>query len=64
MDTRRYEKDCEKISGYYFHNYPYFGTRSALDEANLHVAFDVVQRLHEIEFGKKMVSVWGISDAL
>lgn len=64
MDTRRYEKDCEKIFGYYFHHYPYFGTRSALDEANLHVAFDVVQRLHEIEFGKKMVSVWGVSDAL
>lgn len=64
MDTRRYEQDCQKIFGYYFHHYPYFGTRSAEDKANLEMAFDVVQKLHEIEFGKKMVSVWGINDAL
>lgn len=64
MDTRQYGSDCEKIVGYFFHHYPYFGVRSEEDGVNLRVAFDVVQTLHEIEFGRKMVSVWGITDAL
>jgi len=64
MDTRQYKYDCEKIFGYFFHHYPYFGVRSAEDEVNLHVAFEVMQALHEVEFGKKMISVWGVSDAL
>lgn len=64
MDTRQYEKDCESIFGYFFHHYPYFGTRSEEDNLNLQAAFEIVQTLHEVEFGKKMVSVWGINDGL
>lgn len=64
MDTRQYEKDCERIFGYFFHHYPYFGTRSEEDNLNLQAAFELVQKLHEAEFGKKMVSVWGIKDGL
>ena len=47
-----------------WHHCPYFGVRSEEDGINLRVAFDVVQTMHEIEFGRKMVSVWGITDAL
>lgn len=47
-----------------WHHCPYFGGRSEEDGINLRVAFDVVQTMHEIEFGRKMVSVWGITDAL
>ena len=64
MGTRQYEKDCESIFGYFFHHYPYFGTRSEEDNLNLQAAFELVQKLHEAEFGKKMVSVWGIKDGL
>lgn len=64
MDTRQYGIDCERIFGYFFHHYPYFGVRSAEDAINLSVAFEVVQALHEIEFGKKMISVWELKDAL
>lgn len=60
MDTRQYETDCNRIFGYYFHHYPYFGTRSIEDERNLHIAFEVMQELHELEFGQKMISVWGV----
>ena len=59
MDTRQYKLDCENIFGYFFHHYPYVGTRSLEDKENLDTAFNVVQDLHEIEFGKKMISVWG-----
>lgn len=64
MDTRQYAIDCEGIFGYFFHHYPYFGTRSKEDEENLQVAFDVVQELHAREFGRKMIAVWGVNNAL
>ena len=58
LDTRQYIKDCKKIFGYYFHHYPYFGTRSPTDKENLSTAFDVTQMLHEREFGSKMLALW------
>lgn len=58
LDTRQYMKDCDGIFDYYFHHYPYFGTRSQNDQENLHVAFEVTQGLHEMEFGKRMLSIW------
>lgn len=58
LDTRQYMKDCEKIFGYYFHHYPYFGTRNSSDKENLDVAFELIQNLHEIEFGSKMLDIW------
>jgi len=58
LDTRQYVKDCDCIFGYYFHHYPYFGTRSNTDKANLDLAFEMTQTLHEIEFGSKMLAIW------
>ncbi|MFS2161666.1 hypothetical protein ACCD10_30635 [Pseudomonas sp. Pseusp122] len=58
LDTRQYMKDCENIFGYYFHHYPYFGTRNLSDKENLDIAFELVQNLHEIEFGSKMLDIW------
>lgn len=59
LATRQYMKDCLGIFGYYFHHYPCFGTRSQGDKSNLGTAFEVTQRLHEIEFGSKMLDIWG-----
>lgn len=58
LDTRQYVKDCECIFGQYFHHYPYFGTRGNADKANLDLAFEITQTLHEIEFGSKMLAIW------
>lgn len=59
LDTRQYVRDCNHIFGYYFHHYPYFGTRSKTDKNNLDTAFEVTQKLHEIEFGVRILSLWG-----
>ena len=59
LDTRQYTKDCDNIFGYYFHHYPYFGTRGQVDKSNLGTAFEITQQLHEIEFGCRIVSIWG-----
>lgn len=58
LDTRQYLIDCNHIFGYYFHHYPYFGTRGENDKQNLDAAFDVTQALHEIEFGEKILAIW------
>ena len=64
LDTRQYIKDCNHIFGYYFHHYPYFGTRSNQDKDNLDTAFHVTQTLHEKEFGSKMLAIWSNSNEL
>lgn len=58
LNTRQYIKDCKGIFGYYFHHYPYFGTRNQTDKENLDIAFEVIQKLHEDEFGSKMFHIW------
>ena len=58
LDTRRYINDCNQIFGYYFHHFPYFGTRDHSDKENLDTAFQLTQTLHEAEFGSKMLSIW------
>ena len=58
LDTRQYINDCNQIFGYYFHHHPYFGTRNHADTANLDTAFQLTQKLHESEFGSKMLNIW------
>jgi len=58
LDTRAYTQDCNKIFGYYFHHYPYFGTRGPADRENLDIAFELVQTLHHQEFGYYMTKIW------
>ncbi|RML42250.1 hypothetical protein ALQ95_200126 [Pseudomonas syringae pv. ribicola] len=58
LDTRSYIKDCEEIFGYYFHHYPYFGTRGQNDKNNLNTAFQIVQELYKEEFGYYMAKIW------
>ncbi|PAB25835.1 hypothetical protein CCZ00_24955, partial [Pseudomonas savastanoi pv. fraxini] len=55
---RAYITDCEHIFGYYFHHYPYFGTRGENDKKNLRIAFKLVQDLYKEEFGYYMTNIW------
>ena len=58
LDTRTYMDACQHIFGHYFHHYPYFGARGKEDADNLNIAFDVVQALHNTEFGHYMITLW------
>ncbi|WP_241613877.1 glycine-rich domain-containing protein [Rosenbergiella epipactidis] len=59
LDTRSYMRDSLNIFGYYFHHYPYFGTRGDEDKANLDYSFEVTQVIYESEFNERMLNVWG-----
>ena|SRR5690554_5321442 len=57
LDTRRYIVDCENIFGYYFHHYPYFGTRGTNDKKALDFTFNTTQNLHLKEFGEYIYEI-------
>lgn len=51
LDTFAYFRDTDHIFGYYFHHFPYFGTRGADDAANLATAWENTQRRYCEEYG-------------
>lgn len=51
LDTYAYFADCDRIFGYYFHHFPYFGTRGEQDRVNLYDAWANTQRRYKQEFG-------------
>jgi hypothetical protein len=52
LDTYAYFEHCDHIFGYYFHHFPYFGTRGAADRANLDIAWHRTQQRYHDEFGE------------
>lgn len=50
LDTFRYHEDCDRIFGYYFQHYPYFGVRGEKDAANFKRAFTEMAHLYKEEF--------------
>ncbi|MOA22943.1 hypothetical protein D3C78_1435410 [compost metagenome] len=58
LDTRQYYIDSMAIFGYYLHHYPYFGARGDEDLQHLNIAFEESQKLYELEFGSRMISIW------
>ena len=54
LDTRKYHADCQKVFGFYFHHFPYFGLRGDEDKANLHRAFDITVSLFAKHFGEEL----------
>lgn len=57
LDTRKYITDCNNIFGYYFHHYPYFGTRGEDDKKALDLTFNITQELHLEEFGEYIYEI-------
>jgi hypothetical protein len=41
-----------RISGYYFHHYPYFGLRGEQDQQNLYTAWDNTLKYYKEEHGE------------
>ncbi|MFE2409209.1 glycine-rich domain-containing protein [Kitasatospora sp. NPDC057904] len=54
LDTFAYTEHCDRIFGYYFHHYPYFGTRGKADEQALYQAWDNTMEWYQAEFGEPL----------
>lgn len=57
LDTIKYREDCQRIFGYYFDHYPYFGMDENSDEQDLQEAFNETKKLYLKEFGKEMPKI-------
>jgi hypothetical protein len=51
LDTRAYERDCERLFGHFLHHFPYFGMRGPDDRAALYTAFEESKTLFIRHFG-------------
>lgn len=51
LDTRAYARDCDVLFGFFYHHYPYFGTRGPEDRADLEVAFEWTIERFIVHFG-------------
>lgn len=57
LDTRKYEKDCMNVYGYFMHHFPYFGMRSDEDFKDLNKSFASTQELYFEEFEDYMYEI-------
>lgn len=51
LDTYFYHEVCDRVFGYYFHHYPYFGIRGDGDKQNLYDSFRLMLDTYKKEFG-------------
>lgn len=58
LDTRAYRDDCQRIFGFFYDHYPYFGLRDAEDAANLDRAYDRTLALYDFNFGEPPDGTW------
>lgn len=58
LDTRAYREDCQRVFGFFYDHYPYFGLNGPQDAANLESAYEVTLRLYEENFGPTPVGAW------
>lgn len=54
LDTVAYEKDCQKIFGFFLHHFPYFGIYGEEDRANLVSTFNKTKKLYLNTFGESI----------
>src|SRR6202035_5866415 len=47
LDTRAYREDCQRLFGFFYDHYPYFGLNGPGDAANLEAAYEVTLSLYE-----------------
>ncbi len=58
LDTRAYREDCQRLFGFFYDHYPYFGLNGPEDAENLVRAYDVTLRLYELNFGDTPDGSW------
>jgi hypothetical protein len=58
LDTRAYREDCDRVFGFFYDHFPYFGMRSEEDAADLRSAYDRTLALYELNFGDPPPDTW------
>jgi hypothetical protein len=52
MNTKAYDRDCNRVFGHYFHHFPYFGLRGEEDVQNLKQSFEQTKNFYFVTFGE------------
>ena len=58
LDTQAYHADCERIFGFYYHHFPYFGMRGEQDAQDLVDAYERTVARYVGRFGEPPAGVW------
>lgn len=58
LDTRAYREDCQRLFGFFYDHYPYFGLNGPQDADNLRSAYDATLDLYELNFGTPPDGSW------
>jgi hypothetical protein len=58
LDTRAYRIDCERIFGFFYDHFPYFGMRDERDAEDLRGAYDRTLELYALNFGDPPIDTW------
>jgi len=58
LDTRAYRDDCQRVFGFFYDHFPYFGMRDEDDAADLHDSYERTLELHGLNFGEPPVGTW------
>jgi len=58
LDTRAYREDCQRLFGFFYDHYPYFGLNGSEDAENLELAYAVTLGLYELNFGETPEGAW------
>lgn len=58
LDTRAYREDCQRLFGFFYDHFPYFGLNGPEDAANLESAYAVTLNLYEMSFGEPPLGAW------
>jgi hypothetical protein len=58
LDTRAYRNDCQRLFGFFYDHYPYFGLNGPDDAANLESAYAITLNLYELNFGEPPRGAW------
>jgi hypothetical protein len=58
LDTSAYREDCQRLFGFFYDHYPYFGLNGPDDAASLEAAYEVTLNLYELNFGEPPRGAW------
>jgi hypothetical protein len=59
LDTAAYREDCDRLFGFFFDHYPYFGLNGPDDAANLERSYGNTLDLYVANFGEPPIGAWG-----
>jgi hypothetical protein len=64
LDTRAYRADCDRVFGFFYDHFPYFGIKGDDDAADLERAYERTLALYDENFGQPPYNTWRSVDAM